>query len=144
MGLDNGLIMKKKTQKGENFLKIYCSRLEETYAPGCFEFGYWRKCWNIRQRFLDVFKDKYNNDDYAIYLTIEDIPVIVEKVLKFFLDENNWEYDGHTSQVFTWYEELPSIAQSIRNLMEFYEDWRADDELKINNEDIEFYFYDSY
>jgi len=142
MGLDNGIIITGKTKKGENFLKNYFSN---NYDPhiGKYEFGYWRKCWNIRQKFLDNFK--YNRKKCLITFKISDIPAIIN-TLKYFLKQQNWEYNGKTSLVFNWYEELPSIANAIRDLYLFYDyiDEGADNEDDVTDEDFEIYFYDSY
>ena len=143
MGLDNGLRIKGKTIKGKNFLNQYCKEIKDEYDPNWYDLGYWRKCWNIRQRFLDVFKDRYNEDEQEIKFKISDIPIIVNDVLKYFLDENNWNYNNSYSQIFDWYEELPSIANAIHNLLFLIEDIeRAED--PITDEDIEISFYDSY
>lgn len=142
MGLDSGIIIKHKTKAGEEFLKKNFKHLEENYAPGEYEFGYWRKCWNIRERFFDVFRDRIEDHNWVeIEFKLSDIPMIVNKVLKYFLDEDNWEYEGCYSQVFTWIEELPSIATAMRDLTIFYE---MVIEEELSDEDFEISFYDSY
>jgi len=142
MGLDNGIIITDKTKKGEDFLKRHFS---DNYSPYLseYEFGYWRKCWNIREKFLDDFN--IDKNEQLIHFKISDIPSIIN-TLKYFLDENNWEYNGRTSLVFNWYEEIASIANAIRDLYLFYDyiDEGADNEDDVTDEDFEIYFYDSY
>jgi len=143
MGLDNGIIVQGKNKNVKSMLKERYAYLEESYNPGEYEFGYWRKSWNIRQRFLDVlyFKEQEQEHSGIILLSIEDIPVIVNKVLKYFLVESNWEYRDCSSTAFTWIEQLPSIARSIYDLSSLYEDIKNKG---ITDDEIEIYFYDSY
>ena len=144
MGLDNGLMIKPKTIKGEKYLERYFHTLKDKYSDETeYEFGYWRKCWNIRAKFFDDFD--YDEIDGAIYFKIEDIPQIIN-TLKYFLNEDNWEYDGNISQVFDWITEVASIANTMRDLYLFYEyiDEGADNEDDVSDEDFTIYFYDSY
>lgn len=152
MGLDNGIVIKPKTKKGTDFLENHFSEnREKYYSEPTYEFAYFRKCWNIRRRFFDIYDEldsaiannHDNEKDYSFEFAIEDIPVLVEKVFKYFLEEDNWEYDGICSQVFSWTEEIGSIAYAIRDLRFFYED-AVESEDGITDEDIEIYFYDSY
>jgi hypothetical protein len=142
MGLDNGIIIKAKTKKGNSYLERYFDWLESSNESK-YEFGYWRKCWNIRGKFIDDFK--YDRKNCLITFKISDIPAIIN-TLKYFLKKENWEYNGKTSLVFNWYEELPSIANAIRDLYLFYDyiDEGADNEDDVTDEDFEIYFYDSY
>ena len=147
MGLDNGVTIKGKTEKGEKFLKKYFKHAEEDYLPGYYEFGYWRKCWNIRARFFEYLPNSGEEDELYYYFSIEDIPTIVDKVLKYFLDEDHWEYNDCHSQIFTWAEELPSVACAIKDLRDFYElctSEEEDDIGEVTDTDFEIYFYDSY
>ena len=142
MGLDNGIIIRANTKKGYSYLKRHFIYLQETSNNFSYEFGYWRKCWNIREKFITDFK--YDKENYLITFKISDIPAIID-ALKCFLNEENWEYNGRTSLVFNWYEELPSIANAIRNLYLFYDYIdEDDDEDDVTDEDFDIYFYDSY
>ena len=150
MGLDNGILIKPKTEKGAKFLEENFAHIKEKYcSEPTYEFAYFRKCWNIRARFFEIYRElestiaNDNDNEYHLSFAIEDIPVLVEKVFKYFLIEENWEYDGICSQVFNWTEEIDSIAYAIRNLRFFYED-ATDPEDGITDEDVECYFYDSY
>ena len=143
MGLDNGIIIKGKTEKGRNFLKEYFSSLEDKYTKEEYELGYWRKCWNIREKFFEVFPEEYH-----VSLKFKDIPKVI-KILKYFLKEKNWTKTNAQSQVFSWVDELPSIAISIQNLSRVYEEYLENKEYVeeykgLNDKDFDFYFYDSY
>lgn len=140
MGLDNGIVIRPKTEKGRSYLE---RNFPGNRDGGKYDFGYWRKCWNIREKFIDDFN--YDKEEQVIVFEIKDIPAIIE-TLKYFLNENNWVYDGHTSSIFNWYEEIPSIAIAINDLYRFvdYIDEGADNEDDVTDEDFEIYFYDSY
>ena len=142
MGLDNGIIIKGKNEFAKSYLEEHFSYLKE-YSDA-YEFGYWRKCYNIRKRFIDTFNYDYEKGE--IRFTIKDIPKIIE-VLKYFLNEDNWIMGNafnNGSCVFGWVEELPSIASAIRDLAFFYNDGYYGDEIELTDEDFEIYFYDSY
>lgn len=141
MGLDIGITIKGKTEKGKAFLDDYAriNGVEKEICGDGYEFGYWRKAWNIRARVYDVFKPKDYND-CSMFLSFEQLNTFENEVLRFFLDEKNWKYDDKYS-LFSWVETLPSIAVSIQNIYCFLESVA---EYKLNNEDFEIYFYDSY
>lgn len=144
MGLDNGITIKPKTKKGEEYLERYFHTLKDKYSNKTeYEFGYWRRCRNIRAKFIDDFN--YDKEKQKIKFKIEDIPQIIE-TLKYFLNEDNWEYNGYTSQIFIWIEEVASIANAMHDLYLFYEhiDEGADNEDDVTDEDFEIYFYNSY
>lgn len=148
MGLDNGIVIKPKTEKGMNFLETYFYGNKETYyTEPAYEFAYFRKCWNIRARFFEIYSElksaTVNKSDYYFNFAIEDIPTLIKKVFKYFLIEENWEYDGVRSQVFSWEVELSALAETIRDLRLFYE-YAMDSEDGITDADVEIYFYDSY
>ena len=145
MGLDNGIIIRARTEKGKDYLERYFIKLknDSSYSIDEYRFGYWRKCWNIRQKFIDDFG--YDKEKQCIIFELDDIPAIIN-TLKYFLDENNWVYNGNHSAIFNWYEEVASIANAINNLYRFYDsiDVGADNEDDVTDEDFKIYFYDSY
>lgn len=138
IGLDNGLIIKPKTINGEIFLRENFPELKDKYSSDVeYEFGYWRKCWNIRSKFFEYFPSDDINDTH-IYLNIGDLIVVIEKVLKYFLDENNWDRE---ETIWDWEIQLPNIANTIRDLRFFLQDVK---DKGLSNFDFEIYFYDSY
>ena len=147
MGLDNGLIIKPKTERGKYYLEAYFHNLRNEYAEKDeYEFGYWRKCWNIRQKFIDDFV--YDEEEQEIRFELDDIPAIIE-TLEYFLNKDNWKMGNvfnAGSTIFNWYEEIASIANAIRDLYIFYDniDNDVDNEDDVCDEDFEIYFYDSY
>jgi hypothetical protein len=100
MGLDIGITIKGKTEKGKAFLDDY-ARINgvDKYDDG-YEFGYWRKAWNIRARVYDVFKLK-DYSDCNMFMSFKQLDIFEHEVLRFFLDEKNWEYDDR-SFLFSW------------------------------------------
>ena len=72
MGLDNGLVIKGKTLRGKEVLVEDFDYLEK--YNGCYELGYWRKCWNIREKFLEVFSKKdYDGRGGEFTLTVAEL-----------------------------------------------------------------------
>lgn len=146
MGLDNGLIIRGKTERAKQFLKEHFEDLQLNYSSNEYEFHYSRKCWNIRQKFLDEFENKgYDGETGFIHLKKKDLYRVID-ILKFFLDENNWEYKGLFS-IWEWHEMLPSIAKSISNLKTFLyelEIENSDADKKLKGKNFEIYYYDSY
>lgn len=139
MGLDNGIIIRGKTEKGRAFLKNFYSDEMSDYRPGDYEPVYWRKNWNMRGRMLEIFEDNKRKDEWHIILSLFDLAIVVEKVLKYFLDENNWGDYG--SSLWEWHVAVRSIGNQIFNLRDFLENAEISN---IHNEDLEIYFYDSY
>ena len=147
MGLDNGIIIRAKSDNGLNFLRKNFSDLKAEFDDEGkeFEFGYWRKCWNIRSKFLEDFW--YNEENYEIRFSIDDIPEIIE-TLKFFVEEKNWTYGN--GSIFEWSDEIKHLLKVIRDLKFFYLGVKelinlntANDEM-LREDDFEIFFYDSY
>lgn len=151
MGLDNGLRIKGKTINGKNFLLEHCKDIKDEYDPTWYDFGYWRKCWSLRDRFLDVFKDKgYDGNGGEFNLTVAELIDVVENVMKFFLeDEDRWNDYGNgfvTGSIWEWHVGMRSIIDCIYNIREFLIDYGMtnDDGAELSDADFEIQFYDSY
>lgn len=120
-------------------MEKYFGNLKDTYeSVPTYEFLYARKCWNIRARFRDLgfLKDE---GEHRIY--IKDIPTIIDKILKYFLEEKNWEVDGNS--IWEWETMLPHIADAIRSLRIFLE-YVLDEDENFIEDDFYISFYDSY
>lgn len=149
MGLDNGLRIMPKTLKASRFLEKNFNSLKNEYTANTYEFGYWRKCWNIRSAILNTFVDKeYNGEGGDIDLTISDL-VTFRDVMKYFLIEEHWHQGDHGGSIWTWEQAIRGIADTIYWITEFLqyvEDGSDDDEFyeDFTDEDFDIYFYDSY
>jgi len=113
--------------------------LKNTYrSEPTYEILYARKCYNIRARFwvLGFLKDEGESRIY-----IKDIPTIINKILKYFLKEENWLEDG--SSIWEWYIMLPQIADAIKSLRMFLDYLQNEDE-EYTEDDFYISFYDSY
>lgn len=140
MGLDIGVVIKPKTEAAREYLKAEFPSNRDEYSTDIeYEFGYWRKTWNIRRRVIDVF-ELPNHDDANMTMTLDQLKIFRDEVLEFFLDKSHWEYKGETSLIFSWEVELVPIANSIRDITLFFEYLDED----LTDEDFEIYFYDSY
>ena len=88
MRLNNSFKVIAKTEKGKDFLKsFFPPDMEDIYSGG-WELTYFRKCWNIRNRFIERFN--YDYDKQEIVFILKDIPKII-KTFKYFLNERNWK-----------------------------------------------------
>jgi len=140
MGLDNGIMMKGKTKEGKKFLKKYFSEWLDKYytteKEEIYEVTYWRKYWNLRNL---MFDNNFGvNEDHYI-LKIADLPVIVEKVIKPFLNEDYWNENDNS--IWDWDEAIRNLGNNIFNLRYLM---RMVEQKKITDNDIEIWFYDSY
>ena len=141
MGLDNAIMAKGRTKAGSDYLEMIKNKFNLEVYDGEYEIAYWRKCWNVRSRILDIVKlecDKERSNEYEFFFGIEVFEKIADD-LKYFLNEDNWENDGNS--IWTWVEMLPCIADQIRVMRVILEDIECG---VINAEDLDFRFYDSY
>lgn len=140
MGLDSGITIKGKTAAGKLFLEQDFKQNYDKYYDN-YNFGYWRKCSNIRERFYDVFKNRIiSHNNCNLELSVEDLLTFKNEVLIYFLNPDNWDYNGKRSMIFSWEEELPSISKSICDIYYFLYGIEED----LTDEDFEIEFYDSY
>ena len=142
MGLDNALYIKGKTIKGKKFLAEHYNLLEK--YGNKYEFFYSRKCWNIRNRFLEVFQDKdYDGQGGEFEIEVAELVDVVEHILKYFLNEKNWNYDGGgaNGSIWEWHTMVVKIAESIRVIRLFLEDY---EDYELSEDDFEITFIDSY
>lgn len=145
MGLENGIVVVPKTDKGRDFLITYypSTTMAETinhenpWKEEC-EFVYWRKCFNIRNKFVQEFRNEYDEEKQEIKFSYTDIPRIM-RILKYFLEEDNWEENGYS--IWAWHERIIGIAEAIHYFYVLLEGIYSE---KICSKDIEIYFYDSY
>lgn len=119
---------------GENFDHLKCTYISEP----AYEFLYARKCCNIRSKF---FECGFAEDGTTKRIYIKDLPTVIDKVLKYFLEEDNWRVDGDS--IWEWYTMLPQIADAINHLKIFLEDLQYEDE-EYTEDDFYIGFYDSY
>ncbi len=131
MGLDNGICVK-RTARTESIPEL--SRFEEEWEKEYrfnFEVCYWRKCWNVRHRILDVITNPFG-EEYKIHLGIDDIDRITE-VLKSF-NKDNWEDEGWC--IWEFDEMKDNLKTQIANLGTL--------KRLMQEHELEVYFYDSY
>jgi hypothetical protein len=139
MGLDNGLIIKPKTERAYNFLKKNFPHLQQNsyYYEFYWEFCYYRKCWNIRSRF---FEFNYAQDEDEQKLAISDLPVVLNKIIKYFLIEDNWD---NNDSIWSYNEIKPSLKRQVHDIQKFLDLLEKETE-KFSEDDFEIFFYDSY
>lgn len=139
MGLDNGLTIQPKTERAKEFMEERFNHLKDTYiSKPTYEILYARKCYNIRTRFRDL---GFLEDGGESRIYIKDIPTIIDNILKYFLEEDNWRVDGNS--IWEWYIMLPQIADAIKDLKMFLE-YLEDEDEEYTEDDFYISFYDSY
>lgn len=130
MGLDNGIMLHGiKPEEIPPFIKYY----------GAFDDGielcYWRKCWGIRNKFLDILTKAHPGaHDYKIDIDFDDVPAL-ERALMQFTSESYW--DENAESIWTYEEFIPHLIDQIVALR-----WLA--VVMCNNPHIQAEFYDSY
>ena len=138
MGLDNGLLIKPKTEKGAEFLDSHFNNLKLSYYKiPTYEFAYFRKCWNIRAK---IFDEKLGANGIDYKLKINDLKKF-SKVMEYFLNRENWIYDNNNS-IWEWEIQVANVADAIKRIYIFFDYLEGEEEL--TDEDFEIIWYDSY
>lgn len=162
MGLDNGIILKLKSEKARKFYENFCEETGlrwlgkkylneyETENEIEIEVCYWRKFWGLRNEYL--YMNLLKDEDYYYYNTIEQIKAVYS-ALKKYTDKNYW-YDNENNYIWDYYEYLPIIYENLGNLKmvenlvrEFLRNGfklRSSEDEYSEDTDIEVYMYDSY
>ena len=145
MGLDNGIIIRGKSYKAKNWLGDWAVKYDIPLfcnQEGRYELAYWRKCWNIREKFAETFENF--EDEGHTRISLDEL-ADVRSIMKYFLIENNWQKEGGliwaSGSIWSWSESIPQIADIIHKIDNLYEDL---EETEFTDEDFEIYFYDSY
>lgn len=125
MGLDNGVVIKNIEELSEE-IKLELQDLD--IIDDKDEVCYWRKCYNIREIFLNHLKE---SDDYYYSININNINPII-KQLCFLLIKDNWG-----NSIWTWEEQLENLITSIVRLKLLQHMMRKYTDIKV-------IFYDSY
>ena len=86
MGLDNGLVIRKRNQKVSK------------------EIAYWRKCWNIRGDILDIIDS--TEEKYCYEISPSQLLQIVKILSKY--NEKNWDHS-----IWSWDDIKHSIKKQI-------------------------------
>jgi len=147
MGLDNGLLIKGKTEKGRAFLEKSFSANKDDYYydtddknTPVYEFAYYRKCFNMRDR---MFQYGLLEDCGDKILSIKDLETMRNEVLKYFLNEDNWVIGNSFSNgsIWEWEEMIGVIGENISDISRLLRYIESDD---ITDADLEIWTYDSY
>ena len=135
MGLDNGFYViscRRKLSREDLPSKIkYPFEKDYNEWP---EIIYWRKCWGLRNRVLDVATPVKEHESYYTIDTPDQVFEVI-KILIDFLDRETWEDEGDS--IWDYDEMRPILQQNIFNLVKI-------SEFMEHNPDIYLMFYDSY
>ena len=134
MGLDNGIVIKRKNNEELNIPSLV--KVSDRFTDGDIELVYWRKCWGIRDCILDILNISREGEGNFIIEEAKEVELIIKELYKF-LDSKYWIKNGDS--IWDYDDEflVPKMVQDIINLK-----WLQ--ELMENDKDIKVYFYDSY
>lgn len=117
MGLENGIIIKKNVMTNLAGLNDYFSDgIDEDGKNTELEVCYWRKCWGIRNDFVDYLRTERNVDidDIENYiLNTQDIIKLIE-ILEYYNKKKTWELEGRS--IWSWKEFKPILRKNINDL----------------------------
>ena len=130
MGLDNGIVLRRKDNQEFELPLSCCNKYENS-----IELCYWRKCYGIRNRIIDKLHLPKDGGEYI--MDIEDIYAII-RILKHFVDKDIWENEGES--IWDYVEDAMNLIDDIIVLSKLI-DWIKGNP---NKDDYVLYFYDSY
>lgn len=133
MGLDNGIVLRRKDRQKIELPSFVKDMWESIDTDGAVELAYWRKCWGIRDRIINLFGGENDNGHYNI-----DANKLLEiiKILNKFLHKEYW--DEYADSIWEYDEHIERSVEILINLS-----WLSWYMLK-EQDNIEVYFYDSY
>lgn len=137
MGLDNGLLIKKKDGTKIDF-SIFPHELDSEnfyeYNDNSMEVIYYRKCWGPRNEIIGKLMGPFDEEKYEYKVSFENLKEIY-KIISHFNNKKVWENDGCS----IWeYSEMRDKLDQDLTILEWLMDYmRAHDDLEV-------YFYDSY
>lgn len=136
MGLDNGIIVRHREGRPIYIPRRYYDYVYELGGNSQYEIAYWRKCWGLRDKILDILNiDQSDYDSYDINLDREDIKNII-KLLKKFTKKDYW--NKYADSIWSFDIDIYKRQKRIiRNLKFIHWRMRLDPEINV-------YFYDSY
>lgn len=139
MGLDNYIVVKHKNDLNADYPLLGSGEFDcydEETKFFCWDVVYMRKCWGIRNEFMEYLCDKYkqHDDEYSYKLDIQDLAKLYSIINTF--DNKEYWTENHDS-IWTYEEieqRLKDYEISLRLLIC----------IGMNETEAEFYFIDSY
>lgn len=130
MGLDNGVCVRGVTR--DELPKLIKYPFSDDYG-GDVEIAYWRKCWDLRDMFLQEAYPNRDPQTYHFKMGLEEIKILIGVINYFFDNPKEWR-----RSIWEFNEYQPHLYRMRRNLIVLYY-W-----VKWRRPDAEIYFYDSY
>lgn len=144
MGLDNGIILTLNHKIDVDSIPYNVNIELDEYGLSDgrhkgFEYDicYWRKCWNIREKIIDILHAPQDGGIYEIDKP-DQILLIRDVIANFLAHPETWE-EGFGGSIWDIFEIAPSLIQNIFNLNWLYDYMEENKGAKIKVE-----FYDSY
>ena len=131
MGLDNGVIVRGVTRKDlPRFLRYPTS---EDYSDKYVEVCYWRKCWGLRNLFLEDADINPDFGDVGEYpLGDYELTILIRCIDHYLRNPDEWK-----NSIWTYDEIRPVLREQKWNLV-LLRGWLW------RHPDAEIFFYDSY
>lgn len=133
MGLDNGVVIHNYTRA--QLPKSFRYPFEKDYVPNEVEICYWRKCWGIRNEFLNTCFSTRKNEEVYFKLGVKEVEELRNIITYFLKHPKAWDKYGNS--IWT-HEEIESQLKNQRYNLKILVRWMK------KNPDTEVIFYDSY
>ena len=136
MGLDNGIIIRKRNEN----LKIP-KYIEKTLYDGLYDVAYWRRYWSLRGEILHEVhseEEKVEGFGWAYPVSLEDLTEIYPIVRRAYSTPANFR---ESNSSYWWYGLKHYLTFNIWQGVKML---RAIKWTMKNIEDVEVFFYDSY
>ena len=130
MGLDNGVFIKNYTRV--QLPKSFRYPFEKDYAPNEVEICYWRKCWGLRNEFLNTCFPRRSNEEVYFNLGVKEVEDLLYIITYFLKHPKSWD-----NSIWT-FEEIKSNLKEQKHNLKVLIKWMK------KNPEAEVVFYDSY
>ncbi len=126
MGLDNGIILTLNHKIDMDSIPYNvqiqldeCGLSDGRHKGLEYDICYWRKCWNIRNKIIDILNAPQCGGVYEIDKPSQ-ILMIRDAIADFLAHPETWE-DEYGDSIWDIYEIAPCLIQNIFNLNWLYE-----------------------
>lgn len=133
MGLDNGIIIKNYTRA--QLPKSFRYPFEKDYVLDEVEICYWRKCWGLRNEFLNTCFSRRKDEEFYFKLGVKEVEELLNIITYFLKHPKAW--DEYGDSIWTYKNFKPQLKNQKHNLKVLAR-WMK------KNPEAEVVFYDSY
>lgn len=147
MGLDNGIILRHRNKEKiekilPNYVNIgiddyYTDTNQKSKNDTLWDVCYWRKCWGLRDRILEVLKNKGSDDfeQYEFELMPDNLRAIRDILIDYLTRPFLW--DNENRSIWDFKNMIDHLAQDVVNISWLINVLECDHKASA-------FFYDSY